>query len=282
LLGELTYDPETSIHMGYTTAVPTVVPMKEGSETSGIWCWAAAQSGWTESGQLKLCQDWVSDMALEGRSNQPGKIAIFPLNDLTGSSPGRFEFPRIDPNNGKMHWVLDDDNSFISDLITVDFDLDKDYRGDTVYFGTVEGDWEAWAGKMYRFRTKADSNMSTPDNGKNPRCCSILGDPLPRRPRSAGTATTTGSISVQAGFSTKRTRAIPAATIRTIISGSRSPRIAMMIHPPLHGGPYPALTICAHRSDPGRGELSSKCIRLSCSDGSDCLPTSVEDTGPAD
>jgi type IV pilus assembly protein PilY1 len=167
LLGELTYDPDNSIHMGYTTAVPTVVPMKKGPDTMWYLVLGSGPIWHDESG------NWISDMAIEGRSNQPGKIAIFPLNDLTQAFPGPFRIPK-NQTNGKAHWILDDDNSFISDLITVDFDLDKDYRGDTVYFGTVQGDWGDWAGKMYRFTTEADNNMSTPEQWKRPK---VLFDP---------------------------------------------------------------------------------------------------------
>jgi type IV pilus assembly protein PilY1 len=173
LLGELTYDPGTSVHMGYTTAVPTVVPMKSGSETKWYLVLGSGPIWLDESG------DWESDKALEGRSNQPGKIAVFPLNALTQSLPDPFRILK-DASNGTMHWVLKDEknvaipNSFISDLITVDFDLDKDYRGDAVYFGTVEGDWEEWTGKMYRFRTGADAGMTEPEKWKAPQ---LLFDP---------------------------------------------------------------------------------------------------------
>jgi len=50
-------------------------------------------------------------------------------------------------------------NSFVSDLITVDFDLEEDYKADVVYFGTVEGDWGSWGGRLYRLVTyKEDAN----------------------------------------------------------------------------------------------------------------------------
>ena len=44
-------------------------------------------------------------------------------------------------------------NGFVSDFITVDFDLVENYRADVVYFGTVEGTWGNWGGKVYRMVT---------------------------------------------------------------------------------------------------------------------------------
>jgi type IV pilus assembly protein PilY1 len=65
--------------------------------------------------------------------------------------------------------VLSDADSFISDLITVDFDLDRDYRGDAVYFGTVQGNWDNWSGKLYRIATSANSLMSEPAAWSEPK-----------------------------------------------------------------------------------------------------------------
>jgi type IV pilus assembly protein PilY1 len=170
LLGELTYDPDTSAHMGYTTAIPTVVPMKSENETK----WYLVLG----SGPLWLDDDdeWESNKAIEGRSNRPAKIAAFPLDALTRSGPAPFRI--ADPAKpdapvsgyaGERLWVLSDANSFISDLITVDFDIDREYRGDAVYFGTVEGNWDGWGGKMYRIATNADDSMTEPIDWSVPK-----------------------------------------------------------------------------------------------------------------
>jgi type IV pilus assembly protein PilY1 len=55
-------------------------------------------------------------------------------------------------------------NGFVSDSIAVDYDLVEDYKVDAVYFGTVEGTWGAWDGKMYRLVTYED----TPDGWEDP------------------------------------------------------------------------------------------------------------------
>ncbi len=45
--------------------------------------------------------------------------------------------------------IYHDDNGFISDPITVDYDLD--YKADAVYFGTVSGNATAgWGSKLRR------------------------------------------------------------------------------------------------------------------------------------
>jgi type IV pilus assembly protein PilY1 len=91
LLGELTYDPAgTNAHMGYTTAIPTVVPMKSGTETKWYLVLGSGPLWLDDNG------DWVSNTALEGRSNRPAKIAAFPLHALTQSVP-RIPFRIFDP-----------------------------------------------------------------------------------------------------------------------------------------------------------------------------------------
>ncbi len=53
---------------------------------------------------------------------------------------------------------LSDANSFISDTITVDMQIEADYLADVVYFGTVSGTWGDWGGKMYRMVTRKECN----------------------------------------------------------------------------------------------------------------------------
>ncbi|RJQ71933.1 MAG: hypothetical protein C4519_19080 [Desulfobacteraceae bacterium] len=167
LLGELTLDPASPLRMGYTTGVPTIVPMKQGTTTK--W-YLVLGSGPT---------------TLDGRSDQYGKLAVFPLDELTQSTPGAFRIPDQAPASGndKGRWVLDDDKSFISDLITVDFHLERDYRGDAVYFGTVQGEWgsesgQGWSGKMYRFITDADDAPTAPYQWSAPKVLLNPGRPI--------------------------------------------------------------------------------------------------------
>lgn len=158
LMGELTYNPGTSAAMGFTTPVPTVVPMKVGDTTK--W-YLVLGSGPT---------------TLDGQSDQSGKIAVFPLDELSGGSPAAFRIPNSSPSPDKGRWTVG--TGFISDLITVDFDIEKNYRGDAVYFGTVEGDWGNWSGKMYRIATNADSTMTAPGSWSEPKVLLDPGRPI--------------------------------------------------------------------------------------------------------
>jgi len=133
LLGEL-----TGSDLGYTTVIPTVVPMKDGANTT--W-YLILGSGPTE---------------LDGRSTQTAKVAVLPLDWLVGT-PRAFRIPDAlpaSPDEGGCFTLSA--NSFVSDLITVDFDLEEDYKADVVYFGTVEGGWGSWGGRLYRLVTEKE------------------------------------------------------------------------------------------------------------------------------
>ncbi|UCF92652.1 MAG: hypothetical protein JSW39_00405 [Desulfobacterales bacterium] len=139
LLGELTFkDSASHTDLGYTAAMPAVVPMKTGADTSE-W-YLVLGSGPTE---------------VDGTSTQEAKVAVFPLKKLTKSPRAAFQIPASAPNASLEagRFVLSA-NSFVSDLISVDFDLVEDYRADVVYFGTVEGSWGSWGGKVYRLVTR--------------------------------------------------------------------------------------------------------------------------------
>jgi len=144
LLGELTDVTSASqVDLGFTTAMPTVIPMKTGAHSSE-W-YLALGSGPT---------------TLDGRSDRQASIAVFPLKKLLESPRAALRIPAAAPTglNEAGRFVLDA-NSFVSDLITVDYDLVADYRADAVYFGTVAGTWGNWGGKLYRLVThKADEN----------------------------------------------------------------------------------------------------------------------------
>lgn len=126
--------------------------------------------------------------------NQPGRIAVLPLAWLKGeatwavNATGQFTPQSLDsgtkqpiriPNarpsatseQGGVFLVPGAYDSFISDLITVDFDVEVRgevdlgglYRGDAIYFGTVDGDsfagpegstyWDG-GGRLFRLVTK--------------------------------------------------------------------------------------------------------------------------------
>ncbi len=157
LLGEMTYSQGDAV-MGYTTPIPTVVPMKEGN----IMKWyLVLGSGPTEP---------------DGVSTQPARVAVFPLDQLIDGKPFRIpsDAPSVSTNAGSYKLTTSPDG-FVSDLITVDFDLVNDYRADCVYFGTVEGDWYdddnlsgGWTGKFYRWATLADEGTEENNGNKTP------------------------------------------------------------------------------------------------------------------
>jgi type IV pilus assembly protein PilY1 len=107
---------------------------------------------------------------LDGTSTQEAKVAVFRLKNLMTNPRGAFQIPDSDPTapNETGRFLLSPaaNNGFVSDFITVDFDLVENYRADVIYFGTVEGTWGdsglgGWGGKVYRLVThKEESNGS--------------------------------------------------------------------------------------------------------------------------
>ncbi len=141
LLGEFT-QYGGGVDLGYTTVIPTAVPMKAGPEENDPTKWyLILGSGPTE---------------INGESNQQGKIAVIDLEQMM--STRSFRIPDAVPtvaNNEAGTFTIPDANSFISDPVTVDFELKKDYMADVVYFGTVSGAFDSsWRGKLYRLVTK--------------------------------------------------------------------------------------------------------------------------------
>ena len=125
----MTFNSDSLTDLGFTTTMPTVVPMKTGTDTSE-W-YLVMGSGPT---------------TLDGTSTQEAKVAVFSIeksDEHLHASP--FKFPtasRLAPNEtGRFLLSPAADNGFVSDFITVDFDLVENYRADVIYFGTVEGTW---------------------------------------------------------------------------------------------------------------------------------------------
>jgi len=82
-----------------------------------------------------------------GKSTQAANLFLFNLGD---SNPlNTPTAPVLETGFGTSGILtLTDSNSFISDLVAVDYDLDA--SADAVYFGTVEGIAAPWGGKLYR------------------------------------------------------------------------------------------------------------------------------------
>jgi type IV pilus assembly protein PilY1 len=178
LLGELTFDSATSAHLGYSTMVPVVVPMTPSSYAAGYDSRKNADTKWylvMGNGPVVLEDDgtWVPDTALGGVSNQQAKLAVFPLDKLTAGEAFRIPDSAPDADAAGIFYLTDDVSGdpvtgFVSDPITIDYNLNFDYRADAVYFGTVEGDYAdtdtgtGWGGRLYRLITNAETDETDP------------------------------------------------------------------------------------------------------------------------
>lgn len=161
LLAEMTQRSGSETEMGYTLAIPTLVVMKDGTTPSDYKWYLVLGSGPTN---------------LDGTSSQQAKVAVMPLDWLGQgvSSALSFRIPNQTPQDsgawteGGVFAIKDSsdnpvNNSFISDLVSVDFDLNANYKADVVYFGVVSGTWGAWGGGMYRLVTrKVDGSATKP------------------------------------------------------------------------------------------------------------------------
>ncbi|MFP3983068.1 MAG: pilus assembly protein [Desulfurivibrionaceae bacterium] len=149
LLGETTFTIDSDeLNLGYTVAAPAIISMRT---DSGNQKWYLVMgSGPTE---------------INGESNQKARLAVLPLDSLTdtstdedhpaGSSPKKtLRIPDQQPGtNGTQAgtFPLPAEQSFIPSLTSVDFELEREYKTDAVYFGTVEGNsTSGWEGGLYR------------------------------------------------------------------------------------------------------------------------------------
>lgn len=195
LLGEYTMseDDPYRTDLGFTVASPTPVVMK--SDTgAGEWYLLMGSGPTAEvtsdgTGTLPIFNDTT---AIKGYSGQKPKVAVFPLKWLT-TDKKPFRIPNTAPtvDNGSGVFSLEESkNGFVSDMITVDYDLKSYYMTDAVYFGTVEdgtgsatlNEWaasvskaesktlsydEIWDGQLYRIVmrhiTSGEQVATTPD-----------------------------------------------------------------------------------------------------------------------
>ncbi|MHB1349582.1 MAG: PilC/PilY family type IV pilus protein [Desulfobulbaceae bacterium] len=137
LLGELTHTTTgATVDLGYSTVIPTMVIMKDDNNTPEV----AADD--TNKWYLVFGSGPHGENALKGVSDQEAKIAILPLDGLaTGTRSMRFPTTGPDETTPGTIPLPDSPNGFVSDPITVDFDINpsyQEYKADAVYFGTVE------------------------------------------------------------------------------------------------------------------------------------------------
>ncbi len=153
--------------LGYTTCYPVVVPMKDkdvlgtGSIDENEWYLVFGSGPASPGGTADV--NLGSGALSEATSGQSGKLFVVDLKELvlnknlkTLDSTGVFTAaPAAAPWHDYYQTL--DANSFISDPISVDFNLD--YNADAVYFGTISGDSvNGWGGKLRRIVIDNDMN----------------------------------------------------------------------------------------------------------------------------
>jgi type IV pilus assembly protein PilY1 len=171
LLGEFTRTVDsggnsTEVDLGYTTVISTMIPMKIEAEAGYDKNCNGADNDPEISKWFLVLGSGPDE--IDGTSSQPGKVSIVPLErlvDTDGAGADVVEDMRIpatvpaSPDEFGT-FTLPDTDSFTSDLITVDFEIQRDYLADVVYFGTVSGGWDdgiapdGWGGKLYRLVTR--------------------------------------------------------------------------------------------------------------------------------
>ncbi|WP_163336830.1 pilus assembly protein [Desulfopila sp. IMCC35008] len=186
LLGEMTrVEDGTVADMGHSATISTMVVMKKAEATVN-----SSDNQW----YLMLGSGPHGPDAMKGVSDQAAKLAFINLNKLVhekDASPLRIPEPSASYSigatdatgvfmlgkyqvnaSGTLEFTNDSDNNFISDLITIDIDIDpstEDYLSDSVYFGTVDGGFtfdatlgdDVWAGggKLYRLVTRYTNSL---------------------------------------------------------------------------------------------------------------------------
>jgi len=155
LLGELTQEVDAAdgqkwADLGYSTVIPTMVIEKQDNINRWYLVFGSGPHGVD---------------GLKGVSDQPAKIGVFPLEglvDIDNKPIKAFRIAKGTPSSATAYagtFTLPNEtsslNGFVSDPVTIDFDINPSaagkYVSDAVYFGTVEGDFatDAVSGARY-------------------------------------------------------------------------------------------------------------------------------------
>ncbi|MFC1837406.1 hypothetical protein ACFLYW_01835 [Thermodesulfobacteriota bacterium] len=185
-------DESTVANLGYSTVISTLVPMKSFAEDL---------DGDTviDDGEDKDCDNALDDeinswslilgsgpTEVDGTSGQAARVAAIPLERFVVTKPvaPAAADPAVDPlkhmripaalplasgavadveDSGFGTYTLGYGSSFVSDIITVDMQTNRDYMADVIYFGTISGDWSptGWSGKMHRIVTREEISNAT-------------------------------------------------------------------------------------------------------------------------
>jgi Tfp pilus tip-associated adhesin PilY1 len=148
VLAEIAFDG-----LGYTTSYPTVVVMKSRSDPNAPNNWYLVLG----SGPTSATGPDSSSLQDVG-STQQAKIYMVDLKELAQNRSLKDEEGIDLTSAGPPFQVLPDNNSFISDLVSVDLDLD--YKTDIVYYGTLSGSLGSWGGKLRRIVINDDTDST--------------------------------------------------------------------------------------------------------------------------
>ncbi len=148
VLAEVTFSD-----LGFTTGYPTAIVM-DPADTASANDWYLVLG----SGPIDAAGAFTTAMN-DGTSSQQARIYIIDLNAV-----GAGTSPLLDAKGGSLpaagpFQILPDAGSFISDPITVDFNLD--YKANAVYFGTISGSAPNWGGKLRRILLQDDLDPNT-------------------------------------------------------------------------------------------------------------------------
>ncbi|MBW2072778.1 MAG: hypothetical protein JRI89_16210, partial [Deltaproteobacteria bacterium] len=146
VLAEITFDG-----LGFTTSYPTVAVMKSTTDpaTPNKWYLVLGSGPIGASGPDSTALEYVS-------SGQHGKIYMIDLGELAQNRVLKDQSGAVHAVGGTPFQVLPDNNSYISDLVSVDLDLD--YKTDVIYYGTVAESGSSWVGKLRRIVLADDTD----------------------------------------------------------------------------------------------------------------------------
>ncbi|TKB26444.1 hypothetical protein FCL47_08485 [Desulfopila sp. IMCC35006] len=170
LLGEITM-PE----MGFSTSYPTMVVMKDGDHNGKFDDYndlnpATGENRWFlafGSGPADATGDPDPTVLATAGSSQMAKFYMLDMvklaskNEIWTLTDGPTRHGVLTQG---LHWYSElDSNSFVSDPITVDYNLD--YNADVLYYGTVSTGTSRWEGKMRRIII---DDLFDPDEDQDP------------------------------------------------------------------------------------------------------------------
>jgi len=155
--------------MGYTTCFPAVIPMRDYDESTSnpggennwylVFGSGPADDTGLPTGRINdPVDDPDVDRVLdEGISFQKSKLFVLDLKEMAVNKVIKTLDVDGSPTTTAPYYIQEfDDNEYISQPITVDFDLD--FKDDVVYFGTVQGNKDdGWGGKLRRLIVNNES-----------------------------------------------------------------------------------------------------------------------------